>query len=137
MRSAQCDRRNRSCRPANPDRECSARPSWRAGYRSPDGPFKLPRRGHFFAARSAKKRSNLRSDSDEKGGEFSASSKEKKKALREGARRGKYPKPRTGLPTRTRSVGPLPIRSHMICLDFGPKMASRAIVGGAGGRNDP
>src|SRR6516165_2643893 len=29
MRSAQCDRRNRSCRPANPDRECSARPSWR------------------------------------------------------------------------------------------------------------
>src|SRR6516162_3318459 len=57
MRSAQCDRRNRSCRPANPDRECSARPSWRAGYRSPDGPFKLPRRGHFFAARSAKKRS--------------------------------------------------------------------------------
>ena len=28
-----------------------------AGYRSPAGPFKLPRRGHFFTAQSAKKRS--------------------------------------------------------------------------------
>src|SRR6516164_6197100 len=27
-----------------------------AAYRSPAGPFKLPRRGHFFAAQSAKKR---------------------------------------------------------------------------------
>src|ERR1700720_3835789 len=34
-RSEQCDRRNRSYRPANPDRECSARPSWTAGYRQP------------------------------------------------------------------------------------------------------
>jgi hypothetical protein len=30
-----------------------------AAYRSPAGPFKLPRRGHFFAAQSAKKRRNL------------------------------------------------------------------------------
>src|SRR6516165_1708150 len=34
-----------------------------AAYRSPAGPFKLPRRGHFFAAQSAKKRSPLRTDS--------------------------------------------------------------------------
>src|SRR5207245_3849019 len=33
--SEQCDRRNRSYRPANPDRECSARPSWTARYRHP------------------------------------------------------------------------------------------------------
>src|SRR6202030_4361238 len=32
-RLERCDRRNRSYRPANPDRECSARPSWRAGYK--------------------------------------------------------------------------------------------------------
>ena len=30
-----------------------------AAYRSPAGPFKLPRRGHFFAAQSAKKRSSV------------------------------------------------------------------------------
>ena len=30
-----------------------------AAYRSPAGPFKLPRRGHFFAAQSAKKRRPL------------------------------------------------------------------------------
>src|SRR6202521_6114274 len=58
-RSERCDRRNRSCRPANPDRECSARPSWKAGYRHPTPSFKLPRRGHFLAARSAKKRRSL------------------------------------------------------------------------------
>jgi hypothetical protein len=55
-RLEQCDRCNRSYRPANPDRECSTRPSWRAGYRRSTPSFKLPRRGHFFAARSAKKR---------------------------------------------------------------------------------
>jgi RNA-directed DNA polymerase len=38
---------------------CSARLSWRAGYRHPTPSFKLPRRGHFFAARSAKQRRPL------------------------------------------------------------------------------
>src|SRR6516162_3931836 len=33
-----------------------------AAYRSPAGPFKLPRRGHFFAAQSAKKRRMLLSN---------------------------------------------------------------------------
>ena len=46
-RSEQCDRRNRSSRPASPDRECSARPSWRPGYRHPTPRFKLPRGATF------------------------------------------------------------------------------------------
>src|SRR4051812_49252279 len=49
-RLERCDRRNRSYRPANPDIECSARPSWRAGYKplpqlqtAPQGPlFRSP-----------------------------------------------------------------------------------------------
>jgi len=41
---------------SNPGKECSARPSCGAGYRCPNLGFKLPRRGHFFAAPSAKKR---------------------------------------------------------------------------------
>ena len=58
-RSEQCDRRNRSCRPANPDKGCSARLSWRPRLQAPTSSFKLPRRGHFFAAQSAKKRRPL------------------------------------------------------------------------------
>ena len=41
------------------DRECSARPSWRPGYRHPTPRSNCLVRGHFFAARSAKKRSHL------------------------------------------------------------------------------
>src|SRR4029077_12400512 len=39
---------------------CSARRSWKAGYRHPTPSFKLPRRGHFIAAPSAKKRSSFK-----------------------------------------------------------------------------
>jgi hypothetical protein len=56
-RSERSGRRIRSCRPANRDRECSARPSCEARYREAAVRFKLPSRGHFFAAPSAKKRS--------------------------------------------------------------------------------
>jgi hypothetical protein len=41
---------------ANPGKECSARPSCGASYRCPNLGLKLPRRGHFFATPSAKKR---------------------------------------------------------------------------------
>src|SRR6202011_4877052 len=50
----QCDRRNRSCRPANPDRECSARPSWTAGYRHPTPASNCPAGATFSQPRLRK-----------------------------------------------------------------------------------
>src|SRR6516162_9960698 len=53
-RSERCGRRNRSCRPANRDKECSARPSWTAGYRKADARFKLPAGATFSQLRLPK-----------------------------------------------------------------------------------